>query len=155
TKREIGADDLTQLHERHLSAWRMSGGPAEITDRLADKLQDLVATLDDALDCALAERDALLGEARDLTAPSALPRARVPDTVDRLMHAVRDTQARFSLLDARLRATVGEIGALQRQLETVRAHCQSDPMTSLPNRSSFERLLAALLAQTQQERAPL
>ena len=154
-RRELTSEDIERLYGQHLSPWRMSAGLADLTDDLAEELHGVAATLDSALGSALAQREILMAESCDLSIAGALTLRRILEAVDRLMHSAKDGQARFSLIDARLKAAAGEIGALRRQIDTVRTHCQTDPLTSLPNRNSFERLLSALLTQTQAARAPL
>src|SRR6185295_188500 len=64
-------------------------------------------------------------------------------------------QTRFSLLEARMDATNREIGALQEQLSAVRAECQADPTTALPNRAMFNSILSKTLESAAETRQPV
>ena len=154
TEGAITAEQVEALHERHLSPWRLSDGCSAITDRLSDQLQDLSASLDEAIGASADDRKALAAEALGLSA-GGVTLHRAIQSIDRLMRSARDGKARHAVLEAKLDIAKREIGALQKQLDVVRVESQAEPVTSLIGRSRFNRALAKAADKAARDREPL
>jgi len=147
--------DVDELYDRFLSAWRMSDGPDALTGRLALQLSEVSSALEQAIGSSVAQRETLLAETCELNVVPAMTLSRVIETVDRLMRSAREAQIRRAVLAAKLQTTSREIGALRQQLAVVQAECQTDPLTSLPLRGAFNRSLDEALRHAESAGEPL
>jgi diguanylate cyclase len=154
TQGAISAEQVEALYERHLSPWRLSDGCDAITGRLSDQLQELSASLDEAIGASAANRKSLVAEARNLSA-SGVTLQRAIQSVDRLMQSAREGKARHAVLEAKLDLAKREIGALQKQLDVVREESQAEPVTSLIGRGRFDRALAKAADKAARDSEPL
>jgi diguanylate cyclase (GGDEF)-like protein len=147
--------DIDKLHEAHLSPWRMAERPDAIAARMSAKLSELSAALEHALGTTKAQRETLAAETAELSVASALTLQDVLGAIDRLGLVTRESQARFTQLEARVDAVGREVGNLRQQLSAIQAECATDPTTALPGRSAFDATLAKALAAAAQSRRPL
>jgi diguanylate cyclase len=154
-KGDVAAADVARLHGQHLSPWRNSEGPDAITATLADELHHVAVTLDGAIGATRTQRETMIAETSDLSLTTAVTLQRVLGAIDRLTQATKDGQTRCALVEARMSAATREIATLKQQLVTVRAECESDPVTSLARRSTFDAVLARALDDAAATRQPL
>ena len=147
--------DIERLHERYLSPWRMAESPDAVAERLGAKLQDLAVTLEGAVGSTQAQRETLAAETAGLGVNTALTLQDVLCAIDRLAQSTKETQIRYALLEARMDAMGREVSALLQQLSAVRAECQADPTTALPNRATFDAILETALAHAAETRQPM
>lgn len=151
----LAAGDIEQLYDRFLSPFRLSEGCDSLAGRLAEELHEVADNLESAIGSALAQRETMVAETCDLGIAGALTLQRVLQAVDRLMRSTKESQIRYALAEAKLGAACREIGTLQRQLDIVRAECQSDPLTALTTRGTFDTLLAKAIERAADTRRPL
>jgi diguanylate cyclase len=147
--------DVEHLHETFLSPWRLAARPDQIAAQMAEKLEELSASLERALGTTKAQRETLAAETAELSIASALTLQDVLSAIDRLTHATRESQSRFARLEARVDAVSREIGNLRQQLSAVRSDCAADPTTALPGRAAFDGALTKALAEAAETRQPL
>ncbi len=152
---ELSAGDIERLYDRFLSPWRLGEGCDSLAGRLAEELHEVAVNLEGAIGSALAQRETMIAETCDLGLAGALTLQRVLQAVDRLMQSTKESQSRYALAEAKLGAACREIGALQRQLDIVRAECQSDPLTALTTRGAFDTLLAKAIERAAETRRQL
>jgi diguanylate cyclase len=151
----LTAADIEHLHEAHLSPWRMAGNADSVSAHMSRKLRDLAENLEGAIDMARMQGEALSSDAAALSATTALTLNDVLGVIGRLTQSSRESQAHLALLEARMDVVSREIGALKQQLSAVRTDCTSDPTTALPNRATFDAMLAKALAEASETRQPM
>lgn len=153
-KGALTAADIEGLHQKHLSPWRVAQGPEAATAHLTERIGGIAVTLDDAIGSARAQRKTLAAESKHLE-DTGLSGKEVLGAIDRLTRATAESQAYFVLLEARMDAASREIGALRAELSAVRAECQRDPITALPNRAAFNARLEQALGEATETRQPM
>jgi diguanylate cyclase len=133
----------------------MAQKPDSLVAHMSAKLQDLAVALEGAIGTTQAQRETLAAETAELSIATALTLHDVLGAIGRLTQSTKESQARFALLEARVDTVSRDIGALQQQLAAVRADCDADPITALPNRSSFDATLTKALAEAAETRQPM
>jgi len=151
----LTGNDIDRLHAKFLSPLRHAGEPDALAARLTDRLRHVAIDLEGAIDTARAQRETLGMEAAQLGDADALNLQRILAAIERLTEVTKESQSRFSLLEARMDAATREIGAVKEQLSAVRAECLADPTTSLPTRATFNAVLAKTLEAAAEARQPL
>lgn len=151
----LTGEDITQLYDTYLSPYRVGTTPDNAIARMSDRLQELAGSIEDALGTAEIQRESLAAEAAELSANAALTLQDVLTAIDRLAQTTREGQTRFALLEARMDAISRDVSVIKQQLGAVRAECQADPATGLPNRTVFDAALAELLSKAGETRQPL
>ena len=126
--------------------------PAEMIDLavLATQLAELIASARGRLDGAVAmvdrqaEEAATFGQALavEARAMDQMP----PDIVSELLDLTRTMIERTAAAEERLRATNGELRALQHDLGVAQECAERDPLTGLPNRRALEAALTRAVA---------
>src|SRR5206468_32365 len=111
--------------------------------------------LEHALGTSKAQRETLAAETAELAIASAVTLHDLLSAIDRLGHATRESQARFSLLEARVDAIGRDVGTLRQQLASVQADCATDPTTALPSRAAFDAALGKALVTARAAHQPV
>lgn len=151
----LTASDIEHLHQTHLSPWRAAGSPDAMTKQMDVTLREIAVTIEGAIGSAQAQRKTLTAGAAELSNVDALTLQHVLRAIGRLTEATKESQARFSALEARMDAATHEVGALREQLAAVRAECHADATTDLPTRAMFNATLAKALKAATQARQPV
>jgi diguanylate cyclase len=145
--------DIDWLHDTYLSPWRMGDDADAIAASLSERLTELNLSLDSAIGAAREQRETLAAEAAELSLGASLKDMLA--AIGRLTQLTQESQTRLALLEARMDAMHREIGAIRRQLSTVRSECQTDPTTALPNRASFNAAVARAIDDAAASRQPV
>jgi diguanylate cyclase (GGDEF)-like protein len=145
--------DIDRLHDAYLSPWRMGDDADAIAARLSERLAELNASLDGAINTAREQRETLAAEVAELGNAGSLKD--ILAAIGRLARLTEENQTRLALLEARMDAMHREIRAVRQQLSTVRSECQTDPTTGLPNRASFNAAVARAIGEATVSRQPL
>jgi diguanylate cyclase len=124
-------------------------GAGELVDlaMLATQLSDLIAAARERLDGAVsmvdrsAEEAADYGRALSAGARSIDAQKLSNDAVQALLSVTRQMIERTETAEQRLRATNGELRALQRDLSVAQESAERDPLTGLLNRRALEQSL--------------
>jgi diguanylate cyclase len=145
--------DIDRLHDTYLSPWRMGDDADAIAASLSERLTELNLSLESAIGAAREQRETLAAEAAELSLGASLKDMLA--AIGRLTQLTQESQTRLALLEARMDAMHREIGAIRRQLSTVRSECQTDPTTALPNRASFNAAVARAIDDAAASRQPV
>jgi len=124
-----------------------------IAASLSERLAELNLSLESAIGAAREQRETLAAEAAELSLGASLKD--ILAAIGRLTQLTQESQTRLALLEARMDAMHREIGAIRRQLSTVRSECQTDPTTALPNRASFNAAVARAIDDAAASRQPV
>jgi diguanylate cyclase (GGDEF)-like protein len=147
--------DIEQLHREYISPWRAGDGAPGVATRLIGKLQDLSATIEDAIGSMQESREVLAAEVAELAVNNALTLKDVLCAIDRMSQSAKESRLRLSVLEARIDSTNRDISAIRRQLGTVRDECNADPTTALPGRRAFDATLAKAIEDGAASRKPV
>jgi diguanylate cyclase len=139
---DISADEIEQLYGQYLSPWRHSRGCEAVTGRMSDQLEELSASIDEAIGLAVSQRQALAAEARDLSGGGAVTLQRAIEAVDLLVQSAKDGKRRQAVLGAKLDAARRDIDAMRTELGIVRTEGETDLATGLLGHGVFLRSLA-------------
>jgi diguanylate cyclase len=147
--------DVEDLHSTYLSPWRMGEDADGVAARLIGKLQELSATIEDAIGSMQEQRETLAAEVSELSVKNALTLKDVLCAIDRISQSSKEGKTRLSLLEARVDAAHRDIGAIRRHLAVVRSECDADPTTALPGRGAFDTVLAKAIEEGAASRKPV
>jgi diguanylate cyclase len=152
---DISADEIEQLYGQYLSPWRHSRGREAVTGRLSDQLQELSASIDEAIGLAVSQSQALAAEARDLSGGGAVTLQRAIEAVDLLVQSAKDGKRRQAVLGAKLDAARRDIDAMRTELGIVRTEGETDLATGLLGHGVFVRSLAKAVDEAGRGGEPL
>jgi diguanylate cyclase len=154
-KGDISADEIEQLYQQYLSPWRHSRGCEAVTGRLSGQLQDLSASIDEAIGLVVSQRQALMAEARDLSGGGALTLQRAIQAIDLLVQSAKEGKLRQAVLGAKLDAARRDINAIRTELGIVRTEGETDRATGLVSHAVFLRSLTKAVDETGRGGEPL
>ena len=145
--------DLEQVGARFISPNGVADQIDTVGSRMKDEIERVVATMDTAVGSTSAYSENLdrvsetLGDIRK--------REDLRVVVADLVLSVREMKEMNRTLESRLDASKSEISQLQKNLEIIRNESQSDPLTGLANRKSFDLLLPKAMAEAAERNEPL
>lgn len=144
TRHSISNEALRALHDRYLGAEAEVEGLDRVSKGLDGALKSLLVHIGHAGASAVQHSQALG------TLSTALPHAEPAELASLLSSLISEAERMAKLnrqLEERLNQSAREITRLRSDLETVRLEANTDPLTGLPNRRAFERLIAERLDQ--------
>jgi diguanylate cyclase len=136
TIKQIGAKHIPQSHN------------GERIDHVGLRVKQVIGEVLDALGTIINAEGAF---ASDIEATeeklSAANRQALIDEVKAMMRSAERLCDEQRRIEERMNTSIDDIGDLRDQLQKIRTASMTDPITGLPNRQSFERLLERALAE--------
>jgi diguanylate cyclase len=143
---------LDDIYEQYLAP----AGPARIAAiqaRTDDEIEQVLASMDTAIDTTLDYGERLTGANRQLG--HIRDRTALRSVIETLVSATKHMEERHGSLMGTLQATRDELKKLHTDLDEARSESLTDALTKLANRKGFDRALAKALADSRQSAAPM
>jgi diguanylate cyclase len=123
------------------------------SSKIRDEVDQIVAMIEAAIITVNQQGEELDGVRTTLAQP--VDRGILRLIIESLVHSNKEIEQENSMLGASLRQSRQQLDALRSNLQNVRIESLTDPLTTLPNRRSFDDMLDRLLAEARTTGAPL
>ena len=149
----LSAKDIDEIYHTHISSTDASVKVDKLGARVADEIEQVMATIDVAEDSAshysskLTNASARLGTVKDRESLRAI--------VQSLVLAAKAAETSNLKLQDQLQAMWDEVGQLRKDLDTIRTESLTDALTSLGNPKFFNVALEKSVAEAHAKTAPL
>ncbi len=152
-RKQFTPDLSEQLYDRFLSADADAAAIRETSTALLDQLEGVMDYLGEAEDDTAQYNDALHEFSGRVAKAEGTDSLRA--VISGVIEETREMQARTRQLESELKSSAVQVQGLRQDLERTRLEANTDALTGIPNRKSFERSMRDLAAAAAEERSAL
>jgi len=152
-KMEFSPEVLSDLYERFYGGMKHTERIRALAQQVETAMTGVLGTLGTAGEGVRQFGETLDTTAKDLMADNPLESVRA--IILQIMDETRDMIERSNVLERQLTATTEEIGALRKQVEDASREAQTDALTGIGNRKSFDLSLKFCMQESMEQGSKL
>jgi len=151
---KIDQDSAFDLYKKHIQHSGLSRDVAELVSQFRDEITDLYDVLEKTGKSTHGHNATLSNLSEELRHTTDEYPA-VGALLESVISVAKDMQSQNENLESRLADSTSEINALQRNVESIQAEANKDPLTGIANRAKLDKFLEEQMAEAGPAGEPL